>query len=262
MDGSRRSVHSNAFLFGFWNNKRIVLFDTLLSMKHSQILAILGHELGHWQRNHTIKGIMFSFAHLFILYTTFSFAIEADCMYSCFGYLSDPNDAAEAVGGATGSKPALVGLYLFSQIFTPVDTIFGVLSTIITRKHEYEADGFAVQLGLGEELRDSLLGLHKENLGELNPDWMYAWYNYSHPALLERLNAVEVGRKKEGGGGAPARGFATAYECVQGLLEELRKEGQVTTSASAVADSQKRKETEKEEEGNSGVADSTAAIDR
>jgi STE24 endopeptidase len=50
MDGSKRSSHSNAFMFGFWKNKRIVLFDTLLKqVTESEILAILGHELGHWK---------------------------------------------------------------------------------------------------------------------------------------------------------------------------------------------------------------------
>lgn len=29
-DASKRTSHSNAFYYGFWNNKRIVLFDTLL----------------------------------------------------------------------------------------------------------------------------------------------------------------------------------------------------------------------------------------
>jgi STE24 endopeptidase len=47
MDGSKRSSHSNAFMFGFGSNKRIVLFDTLMEQVHDdEILAILGHELG------------------------------------------------------------------------------------------------------------------------------------------------------------------------------------------------------------------------
>ena len=49
MDGSKRSSHSNAFMFGFFKNKRIVLFDTLLTQVHDdEILAILGHELGEY----------------------------------------------------------------------------------------------------------------------------------------------------------------------------------------------------------------------
>ena len=58
--GSKRSVHSNAYFYGFFKNKRIVLFDTLLKnekngdkgCENPEILAILGHELGHWKFNH------------------------------------------------------------------------------------------------------------------------------------------------------------------------------------------------------------------
>merc|ERR1712203_879801 len=51
IDGSKRSAHSNAYFFGFWKYKRIVLYDTLLHLKHEDILAILCHELGHWKFN-------------------------------------------------------------------------------------------------------------------------------------------------------------------------------------------------------------------
>jgi len=73
--GSKRSAHSNAYLYGMFNNKRIVLFDTLVKgYKRSdapeddpdntkgcdidEIEAVLGHELGHWKLNHTVKGIL------------------------------------------------------------------------------------------------------------------------------------------------------------------------------------------------------------
>ena len=56
MDGSKRSSHSNAFMFGFGKNKRIVLFDTLMNqVSDGEILAILGHELGHWKLGHTLS---------------------------------------------------------------------------------------------------------------------------------------------------------------------------------------------------------------
>merc|ERR1719512_78646 len=59
MDGSKRSSHSNAFMFGFGKNKRIVLFDTLMDqVSDDEILAILGHELGHWKLGHTMQNFI------------------------------------------------------------------------------------------------------------------------------------------------------------------------------------------------------------
>lgn len=55
MDGSKRSGHSNAFMYGFLKNKRIVLYDTLIKQcSESEVVAVLAHELGHWKvRHHT-----------------------------------------------------------------------------------------------------------------------------------------------------------------------------------------------------------------
>ena len=94
--GSKRSAHSNAYFYGFFKNKRIVLYDTLLQDQSpfdkdedkekkegeeeeekpvlngetekkkkkgcstDEVLAILGHELGHWKLNHVLKGIAIS----------------------------------------------------------------------------------------------------------------------------------------------------------------------------------------------------------
>jgi STE24 endopeptidase len=61
VDGSRRSAHSNAYFYGFFKSKRIVLFDTLIKqVKLPELLAILGHEIGHWKLGHTIQGFIIS----------------------------------------------------------------------------------------------------------------------------------------------------------------------------------------------------------
>ncbi len=47
VDGSKRSGHSNAYMYGFFKNKRIVLYDTLINQcSEEQVVAVLAHELG------------------------------------------------------------------------------------------------------------------------------------------------------------------------------------------------------------------------
>ncbi|KAK0582328.1 hypothetical protein LWI29_024246 [Acer saccharum] len=62
VDGSTRSSHSNAYMYGFFKNKRIVLYDTLIQQckNNEEIVAVIAHELGHWKLNHT----MYSFITL------------------------------------------------------------------------------------------------------------------------------------------------------------------------------------------------------
>lgn len=69
MDASKRSSHSNAYFYGFFKNKRIVLFDTLIQQVDTQgVIAIIGHELGHYAMNHVLKNIVCD-DNIFLLFT-------------------------------------------------------------------------------------------------------------------------------------------------------------------------------------------------
>jgi len=61
---------------------------------------------------------------------------------------------------------------------------------MLSRAFEFEADRFAKNLGYGEELKSGLVKLHLKNLGNMNPDRWYSTYHYSHPPLVERLEAI------------------------------------------------------------------------
>jgi STE24 endopeptidase len=103
VDGSRRSSHSNAYFFGFFKNKRIVLFDTLLEHSNTEeILGVLGHELGHWKFNHVFRMLVISQIHLFTIFYSFSFFINDQTMYSDFGF---------------STQPILIGLILFNYLY-------------------------------------------------------------------------------------------------------------------------------------------------
>lgn len=185
MDGSRRSAHSNAFMYGFFNNKRIVLFDTLLSQcSEEQVVSVLAHELGHWALRHTP-----------ILFTATQFILAVQL--SVFATLRSAPGLYDSFLFSPTQRPVLASLLLFQLIIGPVDEVLGLLSNAVSRRFEFQADAFAVKLGRGEALIDALCTLDKENKGPPNVDPLYSAYHYSHPPLPERLRAISDGMKKQ-----------------------------------------------------------------
>jgi len=178
MDGSKRSSHSNAFMFGFGKNKRIVLFDTLLTqVDNDEILSILGHELGHWKLGHTKTNFIITQIYFGAAFYTFSLCYNSIELYSAFGFASP--------------IPTLIALLIFFQtVWAPVDKILSFLMTIMSRSFEFAADRFSVDLKMSKELQRGLCKIHLENLGSMCPDRLYSTYHYSHPPLVERLKAM------------------------------------------------------------------------
>jgi STE24 endopeptidase len=177
MDASKRSGHSNAFFYGFFNNKRIVLFDTLVEqMTEQEILAVLSHEMGHWHHNHTALNFGVGLGQL----AAFAFALRSSVfnpdMYRQFGFRE---------------QSPFIGATLFSLSYMEVvSTLLHFIMTRVSRRCEFQADAFAVKLGYREPLRTGLVKLHGENLSALLPDPLYASLHYSHPPLLERLSWI------------------------------------------------------------------------
>ncbi|RIB05194.1 peptidase family M48-domain-containing protein [Gigaspora rosea] len=177
IDGSKRSNHSNAYFYGFFKNKRIVLYDTLIDQADTgEILAIVGHELGHWYLNHTVKVLVVSQIHNLFLFYVFSQFIHNSELYSSFGFTS---------------RPTLIGFLLFQFIYSPIENIFSFLMNIKSRQHEFEADAYSKKLGYGAQLRSGLIKIQLKNLSNLNNDKWFSAYHFSHPPLPERLSALE-----------------------------------------------------------------------
>lgn len=186
MDGSKRSSHSNAFMFGFGKNKRIVLFDTLMNQVHDEeILAILGHELGHWKLGHTLSNFVITQVYSGAAFLIFSLCYTSTDLYRAFGF-----DA--------GPTPTIIALLIFFQtIWAPVDKVLSFILTIFSRHNEFAADSFSVDLGMSQKLQSGLCKIHLENLGAMCPDPWYSMYHYSHPPLVERLSAMMAMDKKK-----------------------------------------------------------------
>ncbi|KPI45757.1 CAAX prenyl protease 1 [Cyphellophora attinorum] len=177
IDGSKRSAHSNAYFFGLPWKKHIVIYDTLIEKSETEeVVAVLGHELGHWALSHTTKLMIIAQLHTFYIFALFSIFINNNSLYSSFGFHNQ--------------HPIIIGFILFSDALAPMDTIVKLGMNIISRKFEFEADKFALDLGYKKELAKSLIKLQVQNLSTMDADWIYATYHYSHPILAERLQGL------------------------------------------------------------------------
>jgi STE24 endopeptidase len=177
MDGSRRSAHANAYFTGFGAAKRVVFFDTLLQqLSPPEIDAVLAHELGHYKRRHIIKRIAMLFAISLIGFALLGWASQQAWFYLGLGVtpsMEAPNDA--------------LALLLFMLVI-PLFTFFlSPLTAQLSRRHEFEADAYAVAQTSGADLATALLKLYKDNASTLTPDPAYARFYYSHPPASERL---------------------------------------------------------------------------
>jgi STE24 endopeptidase len=182
MDASKRSKHTNAYFTGIGRNKRIVLFDTLLaSHTEEEVLAILAHEVGHWVKKHVLKQIVVLEIISLVLFYLVSKILDWPLPYQTFGF-------TEPV--------SYVGLFLLSALFGPIGYFVHPIESAIMRKFEREADDFALELTRKEEpMQHALKRLAMDNLANLIPHPLYAWFYYSHPPLVERIERLSPPNK-------------------------------------------------------------------
>ncbi len=189
MDASRRSRHGNAYFTGLGPVKRIVLFDTLTStMSEEEILAVLAHEIGHERRHHVRKSLALSIVLGLAGFWLLSLLVPWVPLYEAFGF------------GRASSHAILVVLSIAASPFTfPFRPLFSLWS----RRHEREADRFAVDgTGGAQGMVSALVRLSKDNLSNLTPHPWYSFYHYSHPTTAERVAALEAYAEKRAATGA------------------------------------------------------------
>ena len=178
IDGSKRSSHSNAFFTGFGSTKRIALFDTLVK-EHSEneILAILGHEIGHYKLKHIHMSTFIGIITTGIIFFMLSIVIELDTLYQAFGM---------------DYQSVYSGLIFFSFLYTPVQLILSILGQYISRRNEHSADRWACENGQdGNTLISALKKLSAHNLSNLTPHPAYVFFNYSHPPIKQRIELIQ-----------------------------------------------------------------------
>jgi len=177
MDGSKRSSKSNAFFTGFGKNKRIVLFDTLIKEQTTdELVSVLAHEMGHFIKKHIIKRMVIGILQMGLIFYLISIFISHEGLFHAF-FMQDVSIYA--------------GLIFFGMLYSPIDLFVSILFQISSRKDEYEADRFARDTTQSHKpLISALKKLSAHNLSNLTPHPFYVFLNYSHPPVMERINAL------------------------------------------------------------------------
>lgn len=177
MDGSRRSAKTNAFFTGFGRFRRIVLFDTLIA-KHpvQELVTVIAHEMGHYKKGHITKMILQAIVTTGLMLGLLQLFLKNEGLFNAFSmeHLS-----------------VYASLFLFAFLYAPLSALLGILGNALSRKHEYEADEFAVQTtGNTEAMITALKRLAADNLSNLTPHPLKVVLDYSHPPILQRIAAM------------------------------------------------------------------------
>ena len=180
MDGSRRSAHGNAYFTGLGRAKRIVFFDTLVErLQPSEIEAVLAHELGHFKLKHIAKRLVYTFLASLAFLALLGWLITQSWFYTGLG----------VTPSLTGSNHG-VALVLFALVLPVFTFVFAPVVSLLSRKHEFEADAFAARHASAGDLVNALVKLYQDNASTLTPDPLHSAFYDSHPPASIRIERL------------------------------------------------------------------------
>ena len=182
IDGSKRTTKANAYFTGLGAKKRIVLYDTLMdTLTTEEIVAVLAHEIGHYKHKHTRTSLILSLLNMGVMFYLLSLA------------LGTPEEGNIHIAQALGSEnPSFhFGVIVFGILYAPISLLLSIGANVLSQKHEFQADSFAKEHGLGNALGEALKKLSVSTLSNLNPHPAYVFFHYSHPTLLQRLKNLK-----------------------------------------------------------------------
>ncbi|EGK8022575.1 M48 family metallopeptidase [Campylobacter lari] len=174
IDASKRDKRLNAYFGGLFKSKRVVLFDTLLNaLKEKELIAVLGHELGH-------------FVHKDLLKMLFSSALMLFALFFIFAHLPSFFYIESHLDGVNAGVFAL--LLIFGNIFT---FIISPLLNKMSQKNEFNADLHGAKLSSKEDMKNALIALAKENKAFVKTSKIYTFFHLSHPCIYDRIKALQ-----------------------------------------------------------------------
>ena len=177
IDGSKRSSKSNAFFTGFGRNKRIALFDTLIA-QHTvpELVAVLAHEIGHYKKKHILQEMIMGILYAGVMFFLLSIFLDSSGLFQAFDMQQ---------------MSIYAGLMFFGMLYSSIGLLLSMGMQMISRRYEYEADRFAAEtIEEPQSMVDTLKKLSANNLSNLTPHPFYVFLNYSHPPLLQRIQAI------------------------------------------------------------------------
>jgi STE24 endopeptidase len=172
-DASKRDARLNAYFGGLGKSKRVILFDTLIEkLSPSELIAVLGHELGHFAHGDLYKNIAMVGAMLFGMFALFGNLPES--LYLELGVAKSPH----------------VVMMVFVLLLPMVSFVIMPLMGLISRHNEYEADRTGAELGGAEHLVNALKKLVTENKSFPLSHPVYRFFHTTHPPVIDRLRAL------------------------------------------------------------------------
>ncbi len=178
IDGSKRSTKANAYFSGFGKEKRITLYDTLITdLEEEEIVSVLAHEVGHYKRKHIVVNLIASIATTGFTLWLLSLFVGNETLSQALG-VQKPNFH--------------IGFIAFGLLYSPISEITGLIMNYLSRKFEYQADDFAKNTYKQDFLISSLKKLSKSSLSNLTPHKAYVFMHYSHPTLLQRIKNLRA----------------------------------------------------------------------
>ncbi|EOH2257984.1 TPA: M48 family metallopeptidase [Campylobacter jejuni] len=173
IDASKRDKRLNAYFGGLFKSKRVVLFDTLLkALNERELLAVLGHELGHFVHKDIIKALFNGAITMFLLFFVFANLPE-------FVYLESHLE------GVNGGVFAL--LFILANIFS---FLISPMLNALSRKNEFAADQHGAKVTSKEDMKNALIALARENKAFIKTSKIYTFFYLSHPSISDRIKAL------------------------------------------------------------------------
>lgn len=172
-DGSKRSAHSQAYFFGFFKKKRIVIYDTLIDqLDNHETESVLCHEIGHWYHSHNLMMLGLTLVSVQLIVWVLKMVVYDLSTYQNFGF-----DKVEY----------FIGITIALTVQGVISNLLKFVMTKLSRRNEFQADEFAITQGHGDNLIVALVKIYKENKADLDPDPLFSTFNHTHPTLLQRV---------------------------------------------------------------------------
>jgi STE24 endopeptidase len=173
---SKQTKTMNAYVNGIGPTNRIVMWDTLLAkMSHDEVLAVMGHEMGHYVMKHIWKTLAFLLA---LSVVVFYFAYRA--------YEPGLRRWGSRWGVTERGDPASLPWLLL--VASAISFLLSPVISSYSRMHEHHSDMFALEVThLNEPMATAFVKMAEDSKRDPSPHPFIKFWRYTHPPIAERI---------------------------------------------------------------------------